>query len=373
MDFDKIKEFDDLEDKYYLHYDMDAFFASIEQRDNPNLRNMPIAIGNTIVTTCSYEARKYGVRSAMPTSEAKMLCPKLKIVNSRVHYYFLQGYKIQQFIKKYFPKAKFVSCDEGFIDISSYIYYKMKKSNNLSHEDVIYSFAMNFKKVIYNKFKLTSSVGIGNNRVMAKIASEINKPNGIYIFYNKEQFMDYIIDKNLKVFPGIGKKTIEILNTLNIYTTRQLLDISKTDLISILGDNRGRGIYDLIRCKSSYMYDEEDIRNKKTSIGKEKTYYQYATGDNDILADIKEIADYLSEIIKKDKIYPKTLIVKIRYVNFKTITKSKTYDSPLNEESDICKLAYDILNVIENHNDIRLVGLTMSNFHKSKIDTLKLF
>ncbi|WP_068267940.1 Y-family DNA polymerase [Caviibacter abscessus] len=355
---------------------MDAFFASIEQRDNENLRNKPIAIGRSIVTTCSYEARKYGIKSTMLISDAKKLCPKLIVVNSRTHYYFEEGHKIQGYIKKYFPKSTFISCDEGFIDISDVLYERFSKKHlntNKEMKNEIICFILSFKKIIKEKFGLNLSAGVGETKVMAKMATEINKPNGMYVFDTIDEFIEYISNKKLSIFPGIGKKTIELLARLNIYTTNDLLDKSKNELIEILGVNRGNEIYDLIRGKSSYIYESFENRYEKTSIGKEKTYYQYAAGEIEILEDIKEISDILHNKILKYKLYPKTLVVKIKYTNFKTITKSKTYDNPLDENINIYSLALEILNEIDKIDDIRLVGLTMTNFNKDKMDYLKLF
>lgn len=362
--------------KYWLHYDMDAFFASIEQRDNVNLKNKAVAIGKSIVTTCSYEARKYGVRSTMPVSEAKRLCPDLIVINPRTNYYFEQGYKIQEYIRKYFVNCSFISCDEGFIDISNVIQERCNKKKIYSDDEIrkeIFNFILAFKRKINQKFALSLSTGVGITKVMAKMATEINKPNGIYIFYTPDEFIDYVSDKKINIFPGIGKKTIELLNRLNIYTTNDLFDKSKNELVEMLGTNRGNEIYDLIRAKSSYIYESLENRNERISIGKEKTYYQYATGEMEILEDLKNISEILQKRIGKYKVYPKTLILKIKYTNFKTITKSKTYDSPLDEKNNIYALALEILNEIETIEDVQLVGLTMTNFNKAKMHYLKLF
>ena len=175
-------------EKIYLHYDMDAFFAAIEQRDNKELRGKPIAIGHGVVTTASYEARKYGVKSAMPTVQAKRLCPNLIVVSLRKGVYFEEGRRIQGLIKNVLKKSEFTSVDEGYIDITEFIRNKNMKLDKRDEILKIKRFIKKFKKFIYDNSKLTCSVGIGFSKISAKIASDIDKPNGHFIFRNREQY-----------------------------------------------------------------------------------------------------------------------------------------------------------------------------------------
>jgi len=214
--------------KIYLHYDMDAFFASIEQRDNPELRGIAIAVGHGVVTTASYEARKFGVKSAMPAITAKRLCPHLKFVPVRKGYYSTVGKQIQGLIKKFTSKYEFTSIDEGYIDITEFI-----KNNNTER------FIKKFKEYIFKNTQLTCSVGIGFSKISAKIASDINKPDGYFIFQDKEQFQEYIWDKNLSIIPGIGKKTREMLALFKVLTVSELYKIEKKELTAKFGVNRG--------------------------------------------------------------------------------------------------------------------------------------
>ena len=215
--------------KIYMHYDMDAFFASVEQRENPALRGIPIAVGHGIVTTASYEARKFGVKSAMPVTTAKKLCPHLKLVPVRKSYYGKVGREIQQLILKITDKCEFTSIDEGYIEITDFI-----KGRDIKY---IEKFAERFRKHIYRNIKLKCSVGIGFSKVSAKIASDINKPDNYFIFQNREHFLRYIMDKNLSIIPGIGKKTRELLGLFNIKTVSELYKIEKTELVKKFGEN----------------------------------------------------------------------------------------------------------------------------------------
>ena len=177
--------------KIYMHYDMDAFFASVEQRENIELRGIPIAVGHGIVTTASYEARKFGVKSAMPVAAAKKLCPHLKLVPVRKNYYGKVGREIQQLILKITDKCEFASIDEGYIEITEFVKNRDKK--------YIERFVEGFRKHIYKNIRLTCSVGIGFSKVSAKIASDINKPKSYFIFQNREHFLSYIMDKILSI------------------------------------------------------------------------------------------------------------------------------------------------------------------------------
>ena len=192
------------ERRIYLHYDMDAFFAAIEQRDNKELRGKPIAIGHGVVTTASYEARKFGIRSAMPMSNARKLCPHLKVVYPRKNVYFAEGKKIQDLIRKIIKIYEFTSVDEGYLDITQFIF--AENQTEIKKISKIKRFIKKFKQYIYDNSKLTCSVGIGFSKISAKIASDINKPNGYFIFKNREHFLEYIYDKSLAIIPGIGKK-----------------------------------------------------------------------------------------------------------------------------------------------------------------------
>ena len=189
-----------------LHYDMDAFFASVEQHINPSLKGKPIAVGHGVLTTCSYEARAFGVKSAMPATTAKKLCPDLIILPVNIELYHKIGKDIQSLILAFTDNCEFVSVDEGYIDITEYI---------TKHS--IETFILRFKRYIFENTGLTCSVGIGFNRLSAKIASDINKPNGFFIFSDQQHFLDYISEKNVSVIPSIGKRTIELLNQDKVF------------------------------------------------------------------------------------------------------------------------------------------------------------
>ena len=339
--------------KIYLHYDMDAFFASVEQRDNPKLREIPIAVGYGVVTTASYEARKYGVKSAMPAVEAKRLCPSLKFVEIRKGHYSAVGKQIQNAIQKVLPKCEFTSIDEGFIDITEFI-----------RDDNIEKFIERFKRYIYKNVRLTCSVGIGFNKVSAKIASDINKPNGYFIFKNKEHFLDYIYDKELSIIPGIGKKTRELLAKYKVYKMKDLYKISKNELIKNFGNSRGEYLYNVVR---GNHYSEIEKDKKTHSYGHEVTFSQ-AMNDEQVL--LKSLEDHVIKLVKRleeKKEYIKTVTLKIRYSNFMTYTRSKTMKNATRDKNVIYDIVKENFDYFEKRDDVRLIGVHLSSITKKNI------
>lgn len=356
--------------KIYLHYDMDAFFASIEQRDNSELCGKPIAIGYGVVTTASYEARKYGVKSAMPTVQAKRLCPNLIVVNLRKGVYFEEGRRIQELIKKVLKKCEFTSVDEGYIDITEFIRNKNVKLSKREEILKIEKFIKRFKKYIFDNSRLTCSVGIGFSKISAKIASDIDKPNGYFIFKDRDHFLDYIYDKELGIIPGIGKKTREVLKLFNIAKVFQLYEIGKNELVRRFGESKGEYLYNSIR---GLHISEINTDRKRQSYGHEITFHQ---AENDILAlhsELKRQSKRLSDRLIEKNEFAKTVTVKIRYSNFVTHTRSKTLKSATNNGDTIYEAALENLKFFEKKGEVRLIGIQLSSILKSDVVQLSLF
>lgn len=211
-------------ERIIMHYDMDAFYASIEINRNPKLKNKPIVVGENIVTTASYEARKYGIHSAMKVSDAKLLCPKLIVIPVDKTEYIRISNEIHNLIFKITNKVEFIATDEGYIDLTDVINPENKKS-----------FAIKFKQRIKELTNLTCSVGISFNKLSAKIASDINKPFGFFIFENEKEFIKYISDKKIRIIPGVGKKFFEILKHDKIFYIKDVFKYSLDYLVKKYG------------------------------------------------------------------------------------------------------------------------------------------
>ena len=345
-------------EKYILHYDMDAFFASIEQNLNSNLKGKPIAVGHGVLTTCSYEARAFGVKSAMSAKIAKQLCPQLIILPVNIELYQKIGRDIQSLILNFTDECEFVSIDEGYIDITRYI-------NKYNPE----LFVSRFKRYINEKTGLTCSVGIGFNKLSAKIASDINKPDGTFIFFNQQHFLDYISQKNVSIIPSIGRRTIELLNLYNIEKVEQLFKIEKDELMSKFGINRGEHLYNIVRGISSSSIVNE---KKRQSLGHETTFNITINDVEKLKEEISFLVLRLTKKLDKQNIFIKTISLKIRYSNFATYTKSKTLAFATNSFNTIYNETILLFNDLNDKQNVRLVGVHLSSFTKNSFVQLKL-
>lgn len=346
--------------KVILHYDMDAFFASVEIRDNPKLKNIPIVVGSSIVTTASYEARKFGIHSAMSVFEAKKLCPNLVTVPVNKEKYKKISTFIHSLVLKITNKIEFISLDEGYIDITDHI----KSPETLNY------FAKKFRERIKFHTGLTCSVGIGFNKLSAKIASDINKPNGQYIFYSPYEFIEYIKEKNIKIIPGVGKKFVFLLNKKNIFKVQDAFNYSLYDLISYFGKSRGELLYLSIR---GIDHSPIDYKHSFSSIGNENTYKFPIESSEVITKEIKDIFHYTYKRILKKNIVIKTVHIKIKFVNGETLTRSKTLFVPTDDNIILLQTIETLLESISLKQPVKLLGISFSNLIKKSVRQLSFF
>ncbi|MBN1469069.1 MAG: DNA polymerase IV [Fusobacteriaceae bacterium] len=338
--------------KIIMHYDMDAFYASVEIRDNPKLQGKPVIVGTRVVTTCNYEARKYGLHSAMSVKEAKKLCPKGIYLNCDKEKYYEISKTIQSLILKLSHDVEFIALDEGYIDISL-LYEKYKDLDYI---------AKKFRERIYKHVKLTCSVGIGYNKLSAKIASEVNKPNGFFIIHDEEEFKNYVKDKNIRIIPGIGKKTQEILGKYGIETIIDLQNYSLLALQGILGHAKGIQLYE-----NSLGIDNRKIEfeRKNKSIGNETTLTVPVKNEILIKENLKNLFDGVFKRLKDSKYFSKTLTIKIRFSNRETIQKSKSLRDYSKNYLDLLSIFNELLEEIDFSKEILLYGATFSNLKES--------
>lgn len=347
-------------ERIVMHYDMDAFYASVEIRDNPRLKGKPIVVGENIVTTASYEARKYGVKSAMPVAEARKLCPNLITVPVSKGKYAEISAGIQELVRRLTDKIEFIAFDEGYLDISDVITsYPGKKY-----------FAERFKRGIWENTGLTCSVGIGYNKLTAKIASDINKPGGIHIFYSREEFVEYIREKSVRILPGVGKKMSEDLKKrLDIKYIGDVYRYSLTELIAELGKSRGELLYQYSR---GYDYREVDYKRKTHSIGNENTFRYYLETREEAEKEMEELFEKTYERLVKKEFLCKTVVVKVRYSDRQTITRSKTFDDYTRERIQLHEAMTDLMEEVEINRSIRLLGISFGNLSKNRARQLTL-
>ena len=357
-------EISNLEKKQFLnrkiiHVDMDCFYASIEIRDNPEYANKPVAVAGSsesrgVVTTCNYIARKYGVKSAMPSITAKKMCPEIIFLPVNMNKYRQASEEIHKIYRCYTKIIEPVSLDEAYLDVTDSMYCNGNPAQ----------MALQIRKKIYEDLKITASAGIAPNKFLAKIASDWNKPNGQFLI-SDDQINDFVLKIPIRSIHGVGKKTEQILKDKNIETCSDLQKLSRAILIDILG-KYGNTLYYL--CRGIDERDVEPNRIRK-SLSVEDTYqkdlinYESCSKELEIL--YKELNKRYNDINNKDR-HIKSCFIKIKYNDFKITSSQK-----LCESLDL-KIFLNLLatNKIDNK-PIRLLGLGI-NFDNSVNDQLNL-
>ena len=348
-----------------IHIDMDAFYASIEQRDNPSLKGKPVIVGGSpesrgVVATCSYEAREYGIHSSMPCKTAYKRCPYAIFVRPRFEVYKQVSYEIRQIFHKYTDLVEPLSFDEAFLDVT-------ENKMNIKYATQV---AKMIKKEIYETTGLTASAGVSYNKFLAKLASDYNKPNGLTVITqdNAQEFLDNL---PIKKFFGIGKVTQKTLKGLGIESGYDLRQLDVNELEGIF-KNRGYLFYQLAR---GIDYREVQPHRERKSIGAETTLSENLDIEDEKLINIldelcEEVADRASYLNKKGK----TVVLKIKYGDFTQITRSLSMNNPISSHDDIRTNIYNLFKNIEhNHQGIRLIGVTLSNLINEEVTNISLF
>ncbi len=334
-----------------IHIDMDAFYASVEQLDSPSLRGKPVIVGGNpgmrgVVAACSYEARKYGVHSAMPCSKAYQLCPQAVFIRPRLPRYKEVSNYIMDIFKQYTHLVEPLSLDEAFLDVT------VNKKNNPSATLL----ADCIRKQIYKETGLTASSGVSFNKFLAKVASDLNKPNGSSIIL-PEQAHDFLSQLPIGDFFGVGKVTKQKMLAMGISNGKTLREYSKSDLIHHFGKS-GVFFYNIVRGIDNRPIKPSRIRK---SIGAETTF-QKDTKDISLIQNILEqLSTKVEESLKKKQCWASTLTLKIRYHDFTTITRSITLKSPIYSKGEILNHLPQLLKKTEvGRRRVRLLGVTMS-------------
>lgn len=340
---------------------MDAFYSSIEERENPKLKGKPFVVGGGVTCTASYEARKYGVRSAQPVFEAKKLCPNLIVLPVNMELYDEVSTIIHSLVLKITHKVEFIAKDEGYVDLTGIVKNDEKSKRK---------FGERFQRRIKEITGLTCSIGIGYNKLTAKIASDINKPAGLYMFSTEEEFMEYISSKPIRIIPGVGKKLCEELNSHGVLSVEDARKFSYLELNRKYGNSRGDMLYYYSR-----GIDDSPIEyiRKLHSIGSENTYSRDPLqGEERILLEFEQLFQKIYERLMEEKLFCKTANIKIRYSDFKTITRSISLGGYTNSYRVIRENLDKLISEVEDFTNIRLVGFSLSNLSENYAKQLKL-
>lgn len=341
-----------------IHVDMDAFYASVEQMDNPSLKGKPVAVGGNrergVVAAASYEARKYGVRSAMPGKMAALKCPHLIFVPPRFERYKELSYQIREIFYSYTDLVEPLSLDEAFLDVTT------NKVNNPSATLL----AQEIRKRIKDEVGLHASAGISYNKFLAKTASDINKPNGQAVILPKEA--EAFLEKlPIEKFYGVGKVTVEKMNKLGIFCGLDLKQYSLQFLTKKFG-KAGLHYFNIVR--GIHQSDVQPNRLRK-SLSAENTFEQDLTQKSDCLGPLKEIMDEVASRISKSGVKGRTVTLKVKYADFTIQTRSKTFEQ-YPEVEKIWETVQMLLDQEALKMPVRLFGIGISNLN---IEEEKLF
>lgn len=336
---------------------MDAFFASVEQLDNVELRGKPVAVGGSgergVVAAASYEARKFGVRSAMPSKIAKRKCPNLIFVKPRFSRYKEVSNQIQNIFLEYSDLVEPLSLDEAYLDVT--YARKGKPSATLIAKEI--------KARIFDETKLTASAGVSYNKFLAKVASDVNKPNGIFVV-TPSQAQEFIDNLEIRRFYGIGKVTAEKLNKIGIWFGRDLKKMDRLELVRLFGKS---GNYYYKICRGEDDREVQPSRERK-SVGAEETFHTDIFQMNDLENEMLKIADTLWPRIERSNVKAKTLTLKFKYADFEQHTRSNTINGFFSTKNLLIEESKKLLKKSGGFSKgIRLLGLTVSNFMQDEI------
>jgi DNA polymerase-4 len=342
----------DLPIRKIIHVDMDAFYASVAQLDNPEFIGKAIAVGGGVargvISAASYEARKFGVKSAMSGRLAIKLCPELIFVNTDFDRYKEISQKVRKIFYDYTDLVEPLSLDEAYLDVTD------NKKGNPSASLL----AQEIRARIFNEVGLTASAGISINKFIAKVASDYNKPNGQKTV-NPEEVLQFLEDLDIRKFYGVGKVTAEKMYQKGIFTGQDL----KGKSLEYLDDNFGKsGTYYYHVVRGIHNSEVKPNRIRK-SLASERTFSENLSSEIFMLEKLDHIAEEVAKRLKKSKVSGKTITLKIKYSDFTLQTRSKTLPYFVSDKSIILETAKDLLYQEKMSNSVRLLGISLSNLN----------
>ncbi len=346
------------EQRKIIHVDMDAFYASVEQLDNPDLKGKPVAVGGSrergVVAAASYEARKFGVRSAMPSTTAYQKCPSIIFVRPRFERYKEISNIIRSVFYDYTDLVEPLSLDEAFLDVTA-------NKKGMPSATLI---AKAIRADILEKTGLTASAGISVNKFLAKIASDYNKPNGMTLI-GPEKVIEFLEQLNIEKFFGVGKVTAEKMKSLGIHNGADLKKWTEEKLKAHFG-KAGGFYYRIIRGIDNRPVNPHRIRK---SLGAENTFDYDLIELVDMKMALEPIAQTVMKRLDKAEAYGKTLTLKVKFKDFTQITRGKTSANPISSYDELINTSFELLEQIswsEFPEGVRLLGITSSNFENTE-------
>ena len=348
-------------DKVIFHCDLDCFFAAVEIRENPDYRGLPVIIGadpkegkgRGVVSTCSYEARKYGLHSAMPISRAYNLCPHGIYLRPDFSKYHVASDAVHKILKNYAPNHyQKVGIDEAYLDVT-------EKCSDFGEAKLL---ADKIREDIFETIGITISIGCSWTKSLAKIASDYKKPNNTTVITH-ENIVELLENMDITKIPGIGKKSKKYYYKKGIRTIGDLIKTPLNIIIKNFG-NQGKWFWDI-----AHGFEEREVKEfhgERKSISKERTFFSDTNNFKDIINKLDELNNKLHREIEKNNVYYRTVTLKIRFEGFITYTRTKTFSIPIRDKNNALNTVLELYNKIENDKKkIRLVGIRFSNLTKN--------
>ncbi|MFX1304653.1 MAG: DNA polymerase IV [Promethearchaeota archaeon] len=340
-----------------LHCDLDCFFAAVEIRDNPHYKDKPVIIGadpkegkgRGVISTCNYEARKYGLHSAMPISQAFRRCPHGIYLRPNVEKYLRVSKEVMNILETYSNEFQRIGADEAYLELTE-ITKDYEEAERISKE---------IQKEVFKKVGITISVGIAPTKSLAKIASDENKPNGITII-KPSNITNFLKDMDITRIPGIGKKTKVFFYKKGMKKIGDIINTPLTKMIELFG-KQGKWIWNVVNGLDKRRVKE--FNEERKSISAERTFFKDTDNFNEILSRFEEINKRIHKSVKKHQIAYKTITLKIRFEGFYTYTRSKTLPFHIQDENCVINIILELFKEFSNNNKrVRLVGIKLSNF-----------
>jgi len=337
-----------------LHLDLDAFFAAVEQRDKPSLRGKPVVVGGTggrgVVSTASYEARKFGVRSAMSTREARARCPHAAYLSGRFEAYRSTSAAVMGLLRSVSPLVEPLSLDEAFVDLEQADLPDLEVAT-------VTAFAEDLRAQVREVTGgLTASVGIASSKFLAKIASDLRKPDGLVVVEPGTE-VALLHPMHVSVIPGVGPATVERLRRGGIHTVRELAQVSEDELVRQVGRSLGHALHQLARAED----DRAVVPDRETkSVSVEGTYEHDLTDRRQMEAIVVRQAGEVARRMKSSGLSGRTVSLKVRMYDFTTLSRSATLPAPTEDAATIARLARTLLADLDTSGGVRLLGVGVS-------------
>ncbi|MCR6032043.1 DNA polymerase IV [Nocardioides sp. zg-579] len=337
-----------------LHLDLDAFFAAVEQRDKPSLRGKPVVVGGVggrgVVSTASYEARVYGVRSAMSTREARSRCPHAAFLSGRFHAYRDASHAVMSLLRSVSPLVEPLSLDEAFVDL---------ERADLPDLEVptVTAFAEELRGRVTEATRgLTASVGVGTSKFIAKVASDLDKPDGLVVVPPGTE-QELLRPMHVSVIPGVGPATVERLRRAGIHTVAELESVDLDELVRLVGKAHGSGLFHLARA----LDDRPVVAEREAkSVSVEGTYDTDLTDRRLMEALLTRQAGEVAGRLRKHGLSGRTVTIKVRLHDFTTLSRSTTLASPTDSSATVARLARTLLADLDTSGGVRLLGVGVS-------------